>query len=449
MHILIIGNGIAGITAARHIRKRSDHRITVISAESDYFFSRTALMYVYMGHMRWQDIMPYETWFWEKNRIQLINDLVTTLDDQRKIVYTAARKEISYDTLILATGSSSNRLEIPGNDLDGVASLYSLQDLQYLESKSTNLRRVVIAGGGLIGVELAEMLHSRHIPITFLVRESSYSNMVLPAEESEMVNREIREHGIELRLGTELKEINGDETGRVKSVITTTGEEIDCLLVCISVGVLPNVSWLLDSHIEINKGILVDEFLRTNIPGIYAVGDCAELRRPSPGRKAIEPLWYTGRLMGEALASTICGSPVKYDGGIWFNSAKFFTIEYQVYGEINPTLPEGQKSIYWQQPDGKKSIRINYTEHAVIGFNLMGVRFRQEVCEKWIITKTKIEVVLGSLELALFDQEFSPNYAHHVRDAYHSITGIRLKPVVSRKLNHVLAFLKNHQQPSL
>ena len=449
MHILIIGNGIAGITAARHIRQRADHQITVISAESDYFFSRTALMYVYMGHMHWNDIMPYEPWFWKKNRIHLINDLVNGLDDQRKTVHTAGGKQISYDKLILATGSSSNRLEIPGNELDGVASLYSLQDLQYIESKSTNLKRVVIAGGGLIGIELAEMFHSRHIPVTFLVRESSYSNMLLPAEESEMVNREIREHGIDLRLHTELTDIKGDEAGRIKSTLTSSGEEIDCQLACIAVGVHPNVSWLSDSPIEINKGILVDEFLQTNIADIYAIGDCAELRRPSPGRKAIEPLWYTGRLMGEALASTICGTPVKYDGGIWFNSAKFFNTEYQVYGTISPKLPEGQKTIYWQQRDRKKSIRINYTEQAVIGFNLMGVRFRQEVCEKWIITKTNIEVVLANLELALFDQEFSPNYAHAVRDVYRSITGVTIRSGVNRKHAHVQAFMKNHQKSSI
>ncbi|HSF88236.1 MAG TPA: FAD-dependent oxidoreductase [Saprospiraceae bacterium] len=446
MHILIIGNGIAGITAARHIRQRSDHQITVISAESDYFFSRTALMYVYMGHMRWNDIMPYETWFWKKNRIHLINDRVTTLNVHHKTVNTAGGHQLEYDKLILATGSTSNRLDIPGIELDGVASLYSLQDLQYIESKSINLRKAVIAGGGLIGVELAEMFYSRHIPVTFLVRESSYSNMVLPVEESEMVNLEIRNHGIDLRFDSEIKELDGDETGRIKSVITTSGEEIDCQLACIAVGVRPNVSWLFDSPIEINIGILVNEFLQTNIPGIYAVGDCAELRSPSPGRRAIEPLWYTGRLMGEAVASTVCGTPVKYDGGIWFNSAKFFNIEYQVYGDIKPTLPAGEKTVYWQHPDGKKSIRINFTEQGVIGFNLMGIRFRQAVCEKWIITNTNIETVLTNLELALFDQEFSPNYALHVRDAYRSLTGITIKPGLSRKYNHVHAFLNDRQK---
>ena len=84
MHVVIIGNGISGITAARHIRKLSDHQITVISSETDHFFSRTALMYVYMGHMRYEDIKPYEDWFWEKNKIGLLNAYVENIDFNAK-----------------------------------------------------------------------------------------------------------------------------------------------------------------------------------------------------------------------------------------------------------------------------------------------------------------------------------------------------------------------------
>jgi len=153
--------------------------------------------------------------------------------------------------------------------------------------------------------------------------------------------------------------------------------------------------------------------------------------------------------MGETLASTLCGKPVNYNPGIWFNSAKFFNTEYQVYGEINPTLPDDQRTLYWQHPELKKSIRINYTDQAVIGFNLMGVRFRQAVCEKWITAKTDIESVLACLELALFDQEFSPNYAQHIREVFQSITGVSVIPRENRNYNRVFSFLKNHQTSSL
>src|SRR5690606_17644034 len=154
---------------ARHIRKNSDHDILIISGESEHFFSRTALMYIYMGHMRFEDIKPYEDWFWKKNRIDLMFDLVESIDDQHKTLRMKSGADVSYNSLIIATGSKPNKFGWPGENLPGVQGFYSLQDLKTLEKNTENIRRGVIVGGGLIGVELAEMLLSRGIDVTFLV----------------------------------------------------------------------------------------------------------------------------------------------------------------------------------------------------------------------------------------------------------------------------------------
>ena len=108
-HIVIIGNGIAGVTAARHIRKHSDYNITIISKETKYFYSRTALMYIYMGHMKLKDTQPYEPEFWVKNRIDLLQDEVLTINTTSKSLSLREEGELLYDSLILATGSSSNK----------------------------------------------------------------------------------------------------------------------------------------------------------------------------------------------------------------------------------------------------------------------------------------------------------------------------------------------------
>ena len=127
--IVIIGNGIAGITAARHIRKNSNNEIVVISAETEFFFSRTALMYIFMGHMRFEDIKPYEDWFWVKNRIYLIFNRVETIVPDSKKLICSDGQQISYDKLILAVGATPNKFGWPGQDLKGVQGLYSYQDL--------------------------------------------------------------------------------------------------------------------------------------------------------------------------------------------------------------------------------------------------------------------------------------------------------------------------------
>ena len=221
-HVVIIGNGISGVTAARHIRKLSDKKITIISSETDYFFSRTALMYVYMGHMKFEHTQPYEPWFWKKNRIELKKGFVSSINSSAKELEFSNGEKLSFDKLIIATGSKPNKFGWPGQDLDGVMGMYHKQDLEKLEKYAPDnktCKRAVIVGGGLIGIELAEMLHSRHIPVTFLVREKSFWNGVLPAEESEMINKEILSNGIDLRLGVNLKEIKADENGQVKSFV--------------------------------------------------------------------------------------------------------------------------------------------------------------------------------------------------------------------------------------
>ncbi|MBR9920385.1 MAG: NAD(P)/FAD-dependent oxidoreductase [Bacteroidetes bacterium] len=444
MHIVIIGNGISGITAARHIRKLSDHKITVISGESDYFFSRTALMYIYMGHMRFADTKPYQDFFWEKNRINLLNNFVEEVKPEQKRLLFADGTDMEFDKLIIAVGSKSNKFGWPGQDLDGVHGLYHLQDLEAMERHSQKLEQAVIVGGGLIGIEMAEMFHSRHIPVTFLVREKSYWNNVLPPEESEMVSREIRENGIDLQLETELKEIWGDREGRVKMVLTSKGEKIKCGFVGLTAGVSPNIDFLQFSGINLEKGVLVNAHLQTNFPDIYAIGDCAQLQTPKKGRRPIEAIWYTGRMMGETVAHHICGNPVEYDPGIWFNSAKFMDIEYMVYGDVPPNMPENYDSLYWEHPDGKKSIRLVWDRQGghILGFNLMGVRFRHEVCEKWIREKTKVEEVLQDLKLANFDPEFHREHESAVLNAYADKTGTRLHSRKRRNLKQVLNFLR-------
>lgn len=445
MHVVIIGNGISGITAARHIRKLSDHQITVISSETDHFFSRTALMYVYMGHMRYEDIKPYEDWFWEKNKIGLLNAYVKEIDFKGKSLTTKEGQSITYDKLVLALGSAPNKFGWPGQDLEGVRGLYSYQDLEYMEQHSAGLQSTVIVGGGLIGIEMAEMFHSRHIAVTFLVRENSYWDIVLPAEESAMINRHIVEHGMDLRLSTELKEIIDDGNGKACGVITSTGERIDCEYVGLTAGVHPNVNFLRETALEIQKGIVVDNTLATNMPDVYAIGDCVQLSTPMPGRRPIEAVWYTGRMMGETVAYTICGKPKVYDPGIWFNSAKFLDIEYQVYGTVLAKTPENHASIYWEHPDGKKSIRIVYDkeDQTIQGFNLMGIRYRHEVCEKWLRDKTHIEEVIQNLGLANFDPEFYKEYEVDVVNLYNQQTGKQLTLKKRRGLKNVLRFLKS------
>ncbi|WP_224999610.1 NAD(P)/FAD-dependent oxidoreductase [Cesiribacter sp. SM1] len=428
-HVVIIGNGIAGITAARHIRKGSDFRITVISGESDHFYSRTALMYLYMGQMEYKNLKPYEDWFWPKNRIELVTDWVEKVDVAQKQLVLRQGEPLSYDELIIAAGSRWRKGGWPGEGAKGVHGLYSLQDLEAIEASTAGIERGVIVGGGLIGVELAEMLHSRGIPVSLLVREKGYWASVLPPEEARLVGDHLRQHHIELRFSTSLKEVEQDAAGRVQAVVTSAEERISCQFLGITIGVEPNIDFLKGSGIETDRGVLVDEYFRTSVSGVYAIGDCAQYRKPPIGRKAVEQVWYTGREHGLLVAQTICGKPAAYKPGPWFNSAKFFEVEYQVYGDVPSRLPEGWEWFYWQHPQKHQALRLVWEKESgkFRGVNLLGIRYRQEVCEQWIISGTKIEEVVGQLHRANFDPEFHSRHEGEIRNAFSTQTGRTIK----------------------
>ena len=411
MHLVIIGNGITGVTCALTVRRQQpEAHITLVSGESAHHYSRTALMYVYMGHMRYQDIKPYGDWFWNENRLDLVHATATALNTAEKILTLNNGTTLAYDQLLLATGSESKRFGWPGQHLAGVQGLYGLPDLEAMVRDTHGISRGVVVGGGLIGVELAEMLHTRGIEPVVLVRDARYWSSVLPPEEAQLVDRQFQENHVTVRYGTELREILGDERGRVRAVVTTNGEEITCQWVGLATGVTPNLTLAKTSTVETDKGILVDEFLRTNVSGVFAAGDCAQHRQPAAGEVPIEQLWYTGRMQGETVAHTICGEATLYRRGIWFNSAKFFNLEYQTYG-LAPAEPTAElRSFYWEHTSARVALRIYFeaeAPHAVVGFNALGLRLRQAVCEQWIRELTPLGTVLAHLGAANFDPEFS------------------------------------------
>lgn len=424
-HIVIIGNGIAGITAARHIRKLSDKKITIISAETDHFFSRTALMYVYMGHMKWRDIEPYESWFWEKNRLELKKGYVEKIDTDAKTLHFKEGDTLTYDKLIIATGSVTNTFGWKGLELNGVQGLVSKQDLENLERNAPNNKvcpRAVIIGGGLIGVEMAEMLRTRNIEVSMLIREENFWANALPNPEAKMISEHILSHGVDLRPNCELDKIIGDGDGNVKAVLTKDGEEIPCNLVGITTGVKPNISFLKDSKIKTDKGILVDRSLRTSVENVFAIGDCAQQREPIGLRPPIEAVWYTGRMMGEALAQTICGKTFEYNPGNWFNSAKFFDIEYQTYGWVfsEERRNDYETQFHWKCKSNLRCITISYHKNTeeFLGINTFGIRMKQEVFDNWLNEKRSVDYVIENLREANFDPEFFRKYEKEILEEY-------------------------------
>lgn len=431
-HLVIIGNGIAGITLAQQLRRRSCQcRITIISAESPLHFSRTALMYVYMGHMRFQDLIPYADWYFREQKLDLVHDYVTKVDTDKKQLTLQKGESIQYDTLVLATGSRPAYFNWPGQELPGVQGLVTLQDLELMEQNTKDIREAVVVGGGLIGIEMAEMLKSRNIRVCMLVRDKFYWQSVLPQEEAQLVTDHIRSHGIELMLQEELQEILPGESGRVRAIRTKSGKELPCQFVGITTGVEPNVAFLKDSGIALDRGILINEYFETSVADVYAISDCAQFRNPPPGNPTLEQLWYKGRLQAMALAVILIGERKPYNRGPWFNSAKFLDIEYQTYGFVPASFTDAHASLYWQNEQATKAIRILYDKKTekLLGFNLLGIRYRHDLCDHWLRQQYTVHEVMQELPAVNFDPEFFQRYEEEMLRQYYTRFPDRQPPV--------------------
>ena len=413
MHVVIVGNGIAGVTAARHVRKGDPGaRITLVSDETPDPFSRTALMYVYMGVLTRAHTHLYARRFWDENRIDRVVDRARALDPAAQTLALERGGAVAYDRLLVATGSVPSLPDWPGRDLAGVQGLYHLADLDRMEAAEA-VSPAVVVGGGLIGVELAEMLRTRGADVTFLVREGRYLPRVFSESESALVAAEVRRHGVDLRLGAEVGRVEGD--GRpaggprhVEAVVTSAGERLPARFVGVGTGVRPNVAWLDGSGVEVATGVVVDGTLATSAPNAWAAGDCAELRDPPAGVRAREPIWYTARLQGATAALGMLGRPRRYAPGVFYNSAKFFDLEYQVYGRADVDGGEpGGGGADWEWTDGARHLRVRHRGGAVRGVSALGVRLRQEVCARWVAEGWTLEAALADLGAARFDAEFS------------------------------------------
>lgn len=421
MNIVIIGNGVAGITCAQTARQRDESaRITVVSGETDYFFSRTALMYSYMDMMTRRDLEPYERSSYKKRRIELVRDWVVDMDPDAGTVRLAGGTSLPYDRLVFAVGASPNMFPWKGADAikDGKVHFVSMQDLDDCERLTPSTKQAVVVGGGLIGIELVECLLHHGVKVTFLIREPYYWPMALGREEADYVTEHMRHHGVDVRLEEEMTEIQVDGNGRVSGVITNKGETIPCQMLGIAAGVRPNIDRIkaFSAGPELGRGIKVDPTLETNLPGVFACGDCAEIHYEGRERPLTELIWYSAKRQGALVGRNLFGDAQTYAPPLFFNSSKFFEVEYTTVGEVMGA-PDGSPTVYRKLPGKYVSQRIVHDGEAVIGFNMLGSRWNHEILERWIHERRNADWVEKNLKAAQYDVEFgrAPLHKHDVQ----------------------------------
>lgn len=418
--VAIVGSGVCGIEAALALRRREPQTpIALISDEHDHFFSRPALMYVFAGQMTVRDTEPYDRELFGRMGFERIRGRVTALDAAARRLALDSGANVGYDRLLLAVGSKARPAPWPGADGPGVHAFVTLRDLERLDVEARPGGRAVVIGGGLIGVEVAEILAHRGLHVTFVIRETWYFPVALEAREAALVAEHLRTHGIDVRLETPVEAILRGPDGAVRGV-RVSGEEVPCDLVVAAIGVVPNTAFLAGGAIARapSGAIEVDESLRTKVPGVWAAGDCANVTWMDGSRRP-EQLWYTARDQGRVAAASMTGDAAVYRRGAWYNSAKFFDLEYTTAGWVpvlidfeNRPIPleAGVTTWFQRAPGAFASERIVCRGDRVVGFNMLGGRWNHEPLLEWIQERRPLDWVLAHLHEAQFDEEFERRF---------------------------------------
>ncbi len=429
LHFTVLGNGVAGMEAALTLRGRdADRRIALISEEHDHFFARPALIYVSSGQLGLPDIEPYDRQLYERMGFERLRKRVVALDAASRVLVFQDGERLEFDRLLLAVGSRARPAPWPGSAGPGLHTFVTPRDLGRLDRASRRGMRAVVIGGGLIGAEVAEILLHRGLHVTFVVRESWYFPVALERNEATLVAEHIRSHGCPVRLGARVDEILRGSDGRLIAV-RVGGEDVPCDIVVAAVGVIPNTDFLSGSGVALSPGgaVEVDEELRTNVPGVWAAGDCANVRWADGSRRPEQlyleqedgARWYSCRDQGRVAAAGMLGDQTSYQRGTWYNSAKFFDIEYTSAGAL-PVLVDwdgtprepgpGVRTWFQRVPGDCRSQRIVLTDGRVVGFSMLGSRWNPRLLTRWIDERRELPWVLSHLAEAQLDEELSPAF---------------------------------------
>ena len=329
--LVVIGNGMAGCRAVEEILKRDPSRydITVFGAEPRVNYDRIMLSPVLAGEKTFDDIIINgEAWYAEHGITLYSGEKVVNVDREAKLLTTADGLNVSYDTLLFATGSDPIRLPLPGADLMGVVAFRDIDDVDRMVSISGRGGKAVVIGGGLLGLEAAYGLARRGMDATVVHLADILMERQLDNASGFLLQEALKARGVECVLGANSEEIIG-ENGHVTGLRLKDGRILECDLIVMAVGIRPNAALAKQAGLEVNRGIVVTDQMRTVDPSIYAVGECIEHRGVVYG--LVAPIWDMCRTIGgtltgdesAAFAGAILSTRLKVSGVDVFSAGKF------------------------------------------------------------------------------------------------------------------------------
>jgi NADPH-dependent 2,4-dienoyl-CoA reductase/sulfur reductase-like enzyme/pSer/pThr/pTyr-binding forkhead associated (FHA) protein len=405
---LIIGNGIAGVTAAEILRNEdSEADITVIADDPFPVYYRPALKDYLAGRVREDKLWARPNSFYQDHRIRFLSDRVEGIQAGQHTIHLHSGQNVAYDRLLLANGARASQLACPGINLVGVTTLRTVADYQNVMNRLGTIRSVVVSGSGTLALETIETLRHRGYHVTHLLRHRILWSEVLDATASDLVLQQERRDGVDVRLEEEIVEITG-KNGEVSGVITSNGARISCELVIIAIGIEPITDFIKNSAIPCGRGVRVDSTMRTNAPDIYAAGDILETIDRMTGRIRVIGQWYPAIQQARAAAYSmldLLDTSYPFHSSTFYNATFLYGLDFASSGLTQPPREETKYQEIIADPLPRTYRKVILKDSVPVGMLSLGNR------KETLAFKRAIDhrVDLSQVVTQLFTKDFKLN----------------------------------------
>ena len=382
MRHIIVGNGVAGVTAAIELARRQAGEIEIYTAERHPYYFRPRLPYLLAGEISQDDLYIRPPSWYEKRGIKVNQETrVARLIPDRERILLADGREVPYDRLLLATGGVSFVPPIEGADKQGVFTLRTLDDALAIQEYASRCQKAVVIGGGLLGLEAARALKVLGLSVTVLEFFPRLLPRQLDGEGSAVFQRLIEGLGIGIALKAETRSIAGD--GEVRGVILKDGREFPAQMVLIAAGVRANVGLAAAAGLQTNRGVVVNEDMTTSAPNIYSAGDAASFRGRSWG---IIPVARSQALVA---AANMAGDNALYEEVVPSNTLKIAGIDLTSAGTV---VVEGQELVEIRHSDPEAGVykKLVMRDDTLVGAIVIGNKALASKLEHLVTRKAKL-----------------------------------------------------------
>jgi NAD(P)H-nitrite reductase large subunit len=367
---VIIGDGIAGSSAAETLREEApDADITVITDEGEALYNRILIKEFAKGKMPEAPISIHEEGWYEERDIELaLNTHVTTVDVDAHEIKTHAGKTIDYDKLLVATGGTPTQLPVENSDAEGVHHFWTFQDARGIEAHASEAETGLVVGAGLLGIDLAAICGAQDVDAKYLMRGNCWWRYALNEEGAEIIHEGLREKGIEPVFQSGVDRFKTDEDGKVTGAVDPNGEEFDGEFVGVAIGLNFNTEFLRGTGVELDDGVVVDEYMQTNVDDVYAAGDLTQFYDVLLGEQAQNGSWGSAKEQGQVAAKNMVAD-AESEVFEWVSSYSITHFDFPFLSFGHPTLGDDYVEQKYSDTEWR---RVVFKDGKVIGGVLIG-----------------------------------------------------------------------------